>query len=149
MILSDNASNHLFFNCCWILLKLYGIVCYEVNIQLQEVNDICKVSIEIMSFDKETEEELSKMPKHSGIKFWFYYGYIVMFDKVNIHAITPHMLVFCKNGNYLVVLHYDEYHEDDDLFFVDGNKYTLLTIKKYIRNYFKNNSNINGKINNK
>ena len=102
-----------------------------------------------MSFDKETEEELSKMSKHSGIKFWFYYGYIVMFDKVNIHAITPHMLVFCKNGNYLVVLHYDEYHEDDDLFFVDGKKYTLLTIKKYVRNYFKNNSNINGKINNK
>ena len=79
----------------------------------------------------------------------FYYGYIVMFDKVNIHAITPHMLDFCKNGNYLVVLHYDEYHEDDDFFFVDGKKYTLLTIKKYIRNYFKNNSNINGKINNK
>ena len=113
------------------------------------MNNIYKVSIEIMSFDKETEEELSKMSKHSGIKFWFYYGYIVMFDKVNIHAITPHMLVFCKNGNYLVVLHYYEYHEDDDLFFVDGNKYTLLTIKKYIRNYFKNNSNINGKINNK
>ena len=102
-----------------------------------------------MSFDKETEEELSKMSKHSGIKFCFYYGYIVMIAKVNIYAITPHMLDFCKNGNYLVVLHYDEYHEDDNLFFVDGEKYTLLTIKKYIRNYFKNNSNINGKINNK
>ena len=39
-----------------------------------------------------------------------------MFDKVNIHASTPHMLVFCKNGNYLVVLHYDEYHEDSDFY---------------------------------
>ena len=30
-----------------------------------------------MSFEKENEEELSKMAKHSGIKFWFYYGYII------------------------------------------------------------------------
>jgi len=36
-----------------------------------------------------------------------------------------------------IVVYYDEYHEDDDLFFVEGEKYTLLTIKKYIRNYFK------------
>ena len=46
-------------------------------------------------------------------------------------------------------IHYNEYHKDDDLFLVDGKRYTLLKIKKYIRNYFKNNSNINGKINNK
>ena len=89
------------------------------------------------------------MVKHNGINVIYYDGFILKFDKVNVHAITLHMLVFSKNGNNLIVLHYDEYHEDDDLFFVDGNKYTLLTIKKYIRNYFKNNSNINGKINNK
>ena len=102
-----------------------------------------------MSFDKETEEELSKMSKHSGIKFWFYYGFIVMFDKVSVHAITPHRLIFSKNGDNLIVLYYDECYEDDDLFFVDGKKYTLLIIKKYIRNYFKNKSNINVKTNNK
>ena len=91
-----------------------------------------------MSFDKETEEELSKMSKHSGIKFWFYYGYIVMFDKVNIHAITPHMLVFCKNGNYLVVLHYDEYHENNNLYLIPNEKesFTIGSMKKYVREYF-------------
>lgn len=102
-----------------------------------------------MTFKNYTKEEFNKMAKHSGINFSDYYGYIVMFDKVNIHAITPHKLVFSKNGDYLTVLHYDEYHEDDDLFFVDGKKYNLNAIKKYIRNYFKNKSNINVKTNNK
>ena len=85
-----------------------------------------------MIFNNDTKEELNKMAKHNGINVIYYDDYIVMFDKVNIHAITPHMLVFCKNGNYLVVLHYDEYHEDDDLFFVDGEKYTLNTIKNIL-----------------
>lgn len=96
-----------------------------------------------------SKDELEEVVVDFNDQFIFYDGYIVMFDKVNIHAITSHMLDFCKNRNYLVVLHYDEYYEDDDLFFVDGKKYTLLTIKKYIRNYFKNDSNINVKINNK
>ena len=102
-----------------------------------------------MTINNYTKEELNEMAKHSGINFSYYYGYIVMFDKVNVHAITPHMLVFSKNGDYLTVLHYDEYHEDDDLFLADGKKYNLNAIKKYIRNYFKNKSNINVKTNNK
>ena len=121
----------------------------EVNNQFQQVNDICNVSIEIITFNNYTKEELNKMAKHCGINVTYYDGYILEFDKVNVHAITPHKLVFSKNGYYLTVLHYDEYHEDDDLLFVYGERHTLLTIKKYIRNYFKNNSNINGKINNK
>lgn len=102
-----------------------------------------------MIFNNDIKDEFEKMAKHSGINFSCYYGYIVMFDKVSIHAITPHRLVFSKNGDNLIVLYYDEYHEDDDLFFADGEKYTLLTIKKYIKNYFKNNSNILCKTNNK
>jgi len=35
------------------------------------------------------------------------------------------------------------------LFIVDGKGYTLYEIKKYIRNYFKNVSNINVKSNKK
>ncbi|HHU54966.1 MAG TPA: hypothetical protein GXZ63_04020 [Mollicutes bacterium] len=97
-----------------------------------------------MIFNEDTKEALNnKMAKHNGIKIDYYDGYIVMFDNVSVHAITPHRLVFSKNGYNLLVLHYDEYHEDNDLFFVDGEKYTLLTMKKYIRNYFKNKSNIN------
>ena len=102
-----------------------------------------------MTFNNYTKEELNKMAKHSGINVTYYDGYILGFDKVNVHAITPHRLIFSKNAVNLIVLYYDEYHEDDDLFLVDGEKYTLNTIKKYIRNYFKNKPNINVKTNNK
>ena len=102
-----------------------------------------------MSHEKDTEEELSNMAKHSGIKFLFFYGYIIEFDKVNIDRITPHRLIFGKNEKELIVLHYDLYHENDNLFIVDGKGYSLYEIKKYIRNYFKNDSSINVKSNNK
>ena len=56
--------------------------------------------------------------------------------KTNVYSITPHRLVFGKNEYNLLVLYYDEYHETDELFFVDGEKYTLQGIKSYVRNYF-------------
>ena len=113
------------------------------------MSDIVQIQAQIMSLEQDTEEELSKMAKHSGINVTYYYGYIIMFDKVNIHGITPHRLIFGKNKKELIVLHYDLYHENDNLFIVDGKGYTLYEIKKYIRNYFKNVSNINVKSNNK
>ena len=56
--------------------------------------------------------------------------------KKSVYAISPHKLVFTKYGYNLLVLYYDEYHEIDELFFVDGEKYTLQGIKRYVRNYF-------------
>ena len=91
-----------------------------------------------MVFNNDIKEVLNKMAKRSGIKVEYYTGFIVMFDKVNVHALTPHRIVFSKNDVYLLVLYYDEYHEDDDVFYVDGERHTLLTVKKYIRNYFIN-----------
>ena len=110
------------------------------------MNNIDQIQAQIMSFEKDTEEELYKMAKHSGIKFSFYYSYIIEFDKANVDGITPHRLIFSKNGKELIVLHYGLYHENDNLFIVYGEGYTLYDIKKYIRNYLKNNSNINVKI---
>ena len=102
-----------------------------------------------MTLNNYTKEELNKMAKHCGINVTYYDGYILEFDKANIDGITPHRLIFSKNGKELIVLHYDLYHENDNLFIVDGEKYTLYEIKKYIRNYFKNDSNIKVKSNNK
>lgn len=102
------------------------------------MNDIGKFKIERMIFNNNVKESLNKMAKHSGIKVEYYDGFIVMFDKVNVHALTPHRIVFSKNEVYLLVLYYDEYHEDDDVFYVDRERHTLLTVKKYIRNYFIN-----------
>ena len=92
-----------------------------------------------MVFNNDTKEVLNKMAKRSGIKVEYYNGFIVMFDKVNVHALTPHRIVFSKNDENLLVLYYDEYHDDMDLFFINGQKYTLFDAKKYIRSYFITN----------
>lgn len=61
------------------------------------------------------------------------------FDKFNVYAISPHKILFTKNNINLLVLHYDYYIENDNLYFVDGEKqpFTMTAIKKYIREYFK------------
>ena len=65
----------------------------------------------------------------------YYYGYVLEFEKVNVHAISPHEIVFNKYGYNLLVLHYDDYMENENLYFVDGEKepFTISTIKRYIR----------------
>ena len=60
----------------------------------------------------------------------------MMIDEVNVHALTLHRIVFSKNNVYLLVLYYDEYHEDDDVFYVDGERRALLIVRRYVRNYF-------------
>ena len=97
------------------------------------------ILVERLLFDNDVKESLNKTFKSSGIKVSYYDGYIVKFDKCNIHSITPHRIVFSKNDENLLVLYYDEYHEDNDLFFINGQKYTLFDAKKYIRSYFINN----------
>ena len=62
------------------------------------MNDICNVSIEIITFNNYTKEELNMtVVKHSEINVTYCDGYILEFDKVNVHEIIPNMLVFNKN----------------------------------------------------
>jgi len=65
----------------------------------------------------------------------YYYGYIVEFDKTNINAISPHKIVFSKYGYNLLVLHYDYYHENENLFIIPKGKepFTIDSMKKYVR----------------
>ena len=103
------------------------------------MNIIKIIFVERLLFDNEVKDSLERSFKRNGIKITYYDGYIVKFDKCNIYSITPHRIVFSKNDENLLVLYYDEYHEDMDLFFIEGKKYTLFDAKKYIRSYFINN----------
>ena len=100
---------------------------------------ICIIFVKRLLFNNEVKESLNKIFKISGIKVLYYDGYIIRLDKCNMHSITPHRIVFSKNDDNLLVLYYDEYHENYDLFFINGQKYTLVDAKKYIRSYFINN----------
>ena len=94
------------------------------------------IFVERLLFDNDVKESLNKTFKRSGKKVWYYDGYIVRFEKTNVYSITPHRIVFSRNECNLLVLYYNKYHDTDELFFVDGERYTLHGIKSYIRNYF-------------
>ena len=102
-----------------------------------EVNNIA-ITLEKIHFDKDTKDELNKFAKTYRIAVWYYYGYISKFDKVNVYTITPHKIVFSKYGYNLLVLHYDEYHENKNLYFIPNEKepYTIGSMKKYVRDYY-------------
>ena len=46
------------------------------------MNNIGQIQAQIMSFEKETEEEPSKMAKHSGINFGFIMGILLNLIKL-------------------------------------------------------------------
>ena len=102
-----------------------------------EVNNIA-IKREKINFDKDTIEELNKFAKTYRMEVKYYYGYISIFDKLNVHTITPHKIVFTKYGYNLLVLHYDEYHENKNLYLIPNEKepFTIGSMKKYVRQYF-------------
>ena len=100
------------------------------------MNIIKIIFVERLLFDSEVKESLERSFKRSGIKVSYYDRYILRFEKINVYSITPHRLVFSKDEYNLLVLFYDNYHEEDDVLYVDGEKYTLQGIKRYVRNYF-------------
>ena len=85
------------------------------------------INFKKLHFNEDTINSLNKFAKSYRFKITYFYGYLVKFDKANIHAISPHKILFSKN--------------DDNLYFVDGEKqpFTMTAIKKYIRDYFKKN----------
>ena len=102
-----------------------------------EVNNIA-IKLEQIHFDEDTIEELNKFSNNYRMKVTYYYGYIVEFKKTNVYAISPHKIVFTKYGYNLLVLHYDDYHENQNLFFIPEEKepYTIGSLKRYIKEYF-------------
>ena len=96
------------------------------------------IKLEKVNFDKDTKEELNKFVKTYGMKVEYYYGYISIFDKLNVHTISPNKIIFSKYGYDLLVLHYDEYHENNNLYLIPNEKesFTIGSMKKYVREYF-------------
>ena len=109
------------------------------------------IKLEKTNFDKDTIEELNKFAKTYKMEVMYYYGYISKFDKLNVHAISPHKIIFSKYGYYLVVLNYDEYHENNNLYLIPNEKepFTIGSMKKYVRQYFGEIYKINYKSNDK
>ena len=119
----------------FILLDFVKIIWY--CLLETELNNIA-IKLEKINFDKDTKEELNKFAKTYRMKVEYYYGYISKFDKLNVHTITPHKIIFSKFGYNLLVLHYDEYHENKNLYIIPTEKepFTIGSMKKCVRQYF-------------
>ena len=96
------------------------------------------IKFEKINFDKDTKKELNKFAKNYRMEVKYYYGYIVELKKTNVYAISPHKIVFTKYGYDLLVLHYDDYHANEKLFFIPEEKepFTIGSLKRYIKEYF-------------
>ena len=112
-----------------------------------EVNNNA-IKLEQINFDKDTIDELNKFAKTYRMEVKYYYGYISKFDKLNVHVITPHKIIFSKYG-YNLLLHYDEYHENKNLYLMPNEKepFTIGSMKKYVRQCFGKISKMNCKRN--
>lgn len=112
-----------------------------MKLKLTSGGENTRVQYEKLHFNENTIDSLNRFAKNYRLNITYYYGYLVKFDKANICAISPHKILFSKNDINLLVLHYDDYMENEDLYFVDGEKnlFTIVTIKRYIREYFKKN----------
>ena len=112
-----------------------------MKLKLTSGGEIIKVEYEKLHFNEDTINSLNGFAKNYRFNITYCYGYLVKFDKANICAISPHKILFSKNDLNLLVLHYDDYMENENLYFVDGEKspFTIVSIKKYIREYFKKN----------
>ena len=122
----------LFFKLLLDILKIMRYCLCEM-----EVNNIA-VKLEKIRFNKDTTEELNKFAKTYKMKVTYYYGYIVEFKKTNVYAISPHKIVFTKYGYNVLVLYYDDYHANENLFFISEEKepFTIGSLKRYIKEYF-------------
>ena len=72
------------------------------------------------------------------MKVTYYYGYISKSNKLNVYTISPHKIIFSKYVYDLLLLHYDEYHENNNLYLIPNEKepFILVLWKKYVRQYF-------------
>ncbi|MCI6626692.1 MAG: hypothetical protein MSH29_00075 [Tenericutes bacterium] len=102
-----------------------------------EINHIA-IKLEQINFDKDTKKMLNKFAKTYRMKVTYYYGYISKFDKLNVHTISLHKIIFSKYGYDLLVLHYDEYHKNNNLYLIPNEKepFTICSMKKYVGEYF-------------
>ena len=57
-----------------------------------------------------------------------YYGYISKSNKLNVYTISPHKIIFSKYVYYLLLLHYDEYHENNNLYLIPNEKEPFILV---------------------
>ena len=92
-------------------MNLCDIFLLKLNYNFR--SDIIRVEYEKLHFNEDIIYSLNMLAKNYKFNITYFYGYLVKFDKANIYAISPHNILFSKNDVNLLVLHYDDYMENE------------------------------------
>lgn len=97
-----------------------------------------ELKMEKIRIDQDFKDKINSTFKKKTLEITYYNGYIVKFDKCNIESITPHKILISNEEKNLLVMHYADYHENDEIYYVDGEKQplTITGLKEYVKNYF-------------
>ncbi len=74
---------------------------------------------------------MESLTSRKDIKITYFNGYITKFEKSN-------KIIFRNPLKNLLIMHYANYIQNDDLYFIDGEKepLTMPMLKDYIKDYF-------------
>ena len=97
-----------------------------------------ELKMEKIRIDQGLKDKINSAFKKKTLEITYYNGYIVKFDKCNLESISPHKILISNNEKNLLVMHYADYHENDEIYYVDGEKQplTITGLKEYVKNYF-------------
>ncbi len=91
-----------------------------------------------IEIDDEIKKKMESLTNSPEISIKFYNGYITKFKKSNVESISPHKILLSNPLKNLLIMHYADYIENDDLYFIDGEKQplTITKLRDYVKNYF-------------
>lgn len=97
-----------------------------------------ELKMEKIEIKQELKDKINTTIKNKTLEITYYDGYIIKFDKCNIESITPHKILISNAEKNLLVMHYADFHENDEIYYVDGEKQplTITALKNYVKNYF-------------
>ena len=96
------------------------------------------IRYEKLKISDEIKEKINLLTRTANIEVTYYNGYITKFEKSNVESISPHKILLSNPLKNLLIMYYADYIENDDLYFIDGEKEPLTTskLKDYIKDYF-------------
>ena len=91
-----------------------------------------------LKISDEIKEKINSLTRTANIEVTYYNGYITKFEKSNVESISPHKILLSNPLKNLLIMYCVDYIENDDLYFIDGEKepLTMSKLKDYIKDYF-------------
>ena len=97
-----------------------------------------KVEFKKLEISNEIRQKIESLTFKKDIKITYYNGYITKFEKSNIESINPHKIILSNPLKNLLIMHYADYIQNDDLYVIDGESepLTISKLRDYIKDYF-------------